>query len=161
MNEWKFWLSPGFIKNESLINQRTHNLQVQFLFQALWSLSLLELSILTRDLDMSSLMAISASFAKVNQSLWPSSDFSHPPTYLATEIQKMAKKQYQKAFVVAMVFPFSHSHHWRYLNITSQLGSPAPDNVPQDLIRPGYKLSDYAFVGDIHQVPSNTLINNL
>ena len=26
MNEWKFWLSPGFIKNESLINQRTHNI---------------------------------------------------------------------------------------------------------------------------------------
>ena len=25
MNEWKFWLSPGLIKNESLINQRTHN----------------------------------------------------------------------------------------------------------------------------------------
>jgi len=25
MNEWKFWLSPGLIKNKSLINQRTHN----------------------------------------------------------------------------------------------------------------------------------------
>ena len=26
MNEWKIWLSPGLIKNESLINQRTHNM---------------------------------------------------------------------------------------------------------------------------------------
>ena len=25
INQWKFWLSPGMIKNESLINQRTHN----------------------------------------------------------------------------------------------------------------------------------------
>ena len=25
MNEWKFWLGPVLIKNESLINQRTHN----------------------------------------------------------------------------------------------------------------------------------------
>ena len=32
-------------------------------------------------------------------------------TEMATEIQKMAKKQYQKAFVVATVFPFSYSHH--------------------------------------------------
>ena len=27
MNEWKFWLSPGLIKNKALINQRTHNLE--------------------------------------------------------------------------------------------------------------------------------------
>ena len=26
MNQWNFWLSPGFIKNESLINQRTHKI---------------------------------------------------------------------------------------------------------------------------------------
>ena len=26
MNQWKFWLSPGLIKNESLINQRTHKI---------------------------------------------------------------------------------------------------------------------------------------
>ena len=26
MNEWKLWLSSGLIRNESLINQRTHNI---------------------------------------------------------------------------------------------------------------------------------------
>ena len=35
INQWKFWLSPGLIKNEPLINQRTHN-HWPLKFQSAW-----------------------------------------------------------------------------------------------------------------------------
>ena len=38
MNEWKLWLSSGLIKNESLINQRTHNLVIYLIIK--WRLNL-------------------------------------------------------------------------------------------------------------------------
>ena len=40
-------------------------------------------------------------------------------TEMATEIQKMADKQYQKAFVIATVFSLSSYHRLKILNITS------------------------------------------
>lgn len=69
---------------------------------------------------------------------------------MANEIQTMADKPYQKAFITANVC-LSHFLTTHLSRISFQITSlTTPNNI--DKLMSGFEPSDYAFVGDIYQV---------
>ena len=70
---------------------------------------------------------------------------------MTVQIQKMADKPYQKAFIVAHVNLFFHKHlkekNIKSFQIASIQNSKSINHLTSD-----FEISDYAFVGDIYQV---------
>ena len=70
---------------------------------------------------------------------------------MTVQIQKMADKPYQKAFIVAHVNLFFHNHlkekNIKSFQIASIQNSKSINNLTSD-----FEISDYAFIGDIYQV---------
>jgi hypothetical protein len=62
-------------------------------------------------------------------------------TEMAGEIQKMADKPFQKAFIVATVrLPPNECHHKdNQLTDSHQIASPLPNSIPPDLMTTGYQ----------------------
>ena len=70
---------------------------------------------------------------------------------MANEIEKIVDKPFQKAFIIANVCYTASLYKKKYSLISFQIASlTTPTNV--DNLVSDFELSDYAFVGDIHQV---------
>ena len=81
------------------------------------------------------------------------------PSEMTNEIQAMADKDFQKAFVVTNIETTHFLFKMKKLIHFPQIASVTPNSISPFMS--GFEISDYAFVGDIYQVKISFILYSL